>query len=123
MMIWERVVHVQLFICKTEIAEIFRAKCLFVNGSGCEGDECLMQAEQDSEYDDSEVEELKLKLIKYVIEKLNPMITQLNLIKEDKKKLKEFVSDNECEECGNFGISIKADFYPIGKCCYCGTEN
>lgn len=30
---------------------------------------------------------------------------------------------NECEECGNFGISIKADFYPIGKCCYCGTEN
>ena len=60
----ERVVHVQLFICKTEIAEIFRAKCLFVNGSGCEGDECLMQAEQDSEYDDSEVEELKLKLIK-----------------------------------------------------------
>lgn len=42
MMIWERVVHVQLFICKTEIAEIFRAKCLFVNGSGCEGDECLM---------------------------------------------------------------------------------
>lgn len=110
-------------ICKTEIAEIFRAKCLFVNGSGCEGDECLMQAEQDSEYDDSEVEELKLKLIKYVIEKLNPMIAQLNLIKEDKKKLKEFVSDNECEECGNFGISIKADFYPIGKCCYCGTEN
>ena len=104
MMIWERVVHVQLFICKTEIAEIFRAKCLFVNGSGCEGDECLMQAEQDSEYDDSEVEELKLKLIKYVIEKLNPMIAQLNLIKEDKKKLKEFVSDNECEECGNFGI-------------------
>ena len=56
MMIWESVVHVQLFICKTEIAEIFRAKCLFVNGSGCEGDECLMQAEQDSEYDDSEVE-------------------------------------------------------------------
>ena len=45
-----------------------------------------MQAEQDSEYDDSEVEELKLKLIKYVIEKLNPMIAQLNLIKEDKKK-------------------------------------
>ena len=82
-----------------------------------------MQAEQDSEYDDSEVEELKLKLIKYVIEKLNPMIAQLNLIKEDKKKLKEFVSDNECEECVNFGISIKADFYPIGKCCYCGTEN
>lgn len=37
--------------------------------------------------------------------------------------VKEFVSDNECEECGNFGISIKADFYPIGKCCYCGTEN
>ena len=53
-----------------------------------------MQAEQDSEYDDSEVEELKLKLIKYVIEKLNPMIAQLNLIKEDKKKLKEFVSEN-----------------------------
>ena len=26
------------------------------------------------------------------------MIAQLNLIKEDKKKLKEFVSDNECEE-------------------------
>ena len=30
MMIWERVVHVQLFICKTEIAEIFRAKCLLL---------------------------------------------------------------------------------------------
>jgi len=44
-----------------------------------------MQAEQDSEYDDSEVEELKLKLIKYVIEKLNPMIAQLNLIKEIRK--------------------------------------
>lgn len=51
----------------------------------------MRQAEQDSEYDDSEVEELKLKLIKYVIEKLNPMIAQLNLLKEDKKKLKEFV--------------------------------
>ena len=46
-----------------------------------------MQAEQDSEYDDSEVEELKLKLIKYVIEKLNPMIAQLNLIKEDVKNV------------------------------------
>ena len=41
------------------------------------------------------------------------MIAQLNLIKEDKKKLKEFVSDNECEECGNFGISIKADFIQL----------
>ena len=72
-----------------------------------------MQAEQDSEYDDSEVEELKLKLIKYVIEKLNPMIAQLNLIKEDKKKLKEFVSDNECEECGTLEYQLKLIFIQL----------
>ena len=73
-----------------------------------------MQAEQDSEYDDSEVEELKLKLIKYVIEKLNPMIAQLNLIKEDKKKLKEFVSDNESvKNVGTLEYQLKLIFIQL----------
>ena len=98
---------------QTEIAEIFRANASLLMEAVAKEMNVLMQAEQDSEYDDSEVEELKLKLIKYVIEKLNPMIAQLNLIKEDKKKLKEFVSDNECEECGNFGISLKLIFIQL----------
>lgn len=110
-------------VCKTENAEIFSANCHFVNGSGYEGDDCLMQAELDSEFDDSEVEELKHSLLKYVTEKLNPMIVKLNSIQHDKEKLKEFVGDNECEECGHFGLSVNDEFYPIGKCCYCGTEN
>lgn len=110
-------------ICKKETEELFRADCHFVNGSGYEGDDCLMEAELDSEYDDSEVEELKHSLLQYVTEQLNPMIVKLESIKQDKIKIREFVSDNECEECGHFGISIRDEFYPIGKCCYCGAEN
>ena len=41
---------------------------------------------------------------------------------QNKEKLREFVADNECEECGHLGVSINAEFYPIGKCCYCGNE-
>lgn len=109
-------------VCKTENVEIFTANCQFVNGSGYEGEDHLMQAEQDSEYNISEVEELKDKLLEYVTEQLNPMIVKLNSIQQNKEKLREFVADNECEECGHLGVSINAEFYPIGKCCYCGNE-
>ena len=26
-------------------------------------------------------------------------------------------------ECGEYGVSILDDFYPVGHCCYCGEEN
>lgn len=32
------------------------------------------------------------------------MIVKLDSIKKDKKKLREFVTDNECEKCGYFGF-------------------
>ena len=111
-----------LITCSVANIEIFNANCQFINGSGYEGEECLMQAELDSEYDDSEVNELKCNLLKYITEELNPMIAKLNSIQNNKKKLREFVSDGMCDECGNMGLSINAEFYPIGKCCYCGTE-
>ena len=82
----------------------------------------MIQAEQDSEYDISEMAELKHKLLKYVGEQLNPMVAKLNFIQQDKHKLRKFVEGKECKECGHLGVSINAEFYPIGKCCYCGTE-
>lgn len=33
------------------------------------------------------------------------------------------VSSEKCYECARAGISTDDDFYPVGHCCYCGTDN
>ena len=96
------------------------------NGSGYEDEnECVIMLESDSEYDESELVELKDEIGVYIAEELNPLI---GILKELKRAANyeggpEPVADFTCDECGKNGISILKKFYPVGRCCYCGTDN
>lgn len=64
-------------VCKIECRDgegktICSAEIRFHNGNGHEGEEGLMEADEDSEYDTSELEELREELFEYIDDKLNP---------------------------------------------------
>ena len=61
----------------------------------------------------------------YIQTKLNPFAAKLEELKIEVARHGGDlpVADFECFECEKMGVSINNDFYPLGKCCYCGTEN
>ncbi len=102
--------------------DICKAEIRFHNGNGHEGEECIMVATDNSEYDTSEMDDFRDELFD-AIESLNPYPAQLNALAYEHKGAVQFVADFPCEQCGKFGVSIDETFLPIGRCCYCGYEN
>ena len=115
-------------VCKIECRDgkgktICSAEISFRNGNGHEGQEGLMEADEDSEYDTSELEELREELFEYIDEKLNPYPGKLNAYVYENKGDNAWTADFACSQCGKFGVSINEEFLPIGRCCYCGWDN
>lgn len=115
-------------VCKIECRDgegktICSAEISFRNGNGHEGEEGLMEADEDSEYDTSELEELREELFEYIDEKLNPYPEKLDAYVYENKGDNAWIADFACSQCGKFGVSINEDFLPIGRCCYCGWDN
>ena len=115
-------------VCKIECRDgegktICSAEISFRNGNGHEGEEGLMEADEDSEYDTSELEELREKLFEYIDEKLNPYPEKLDAYVYENKGDNAWTADFACSQCGKFGVSIHEEFLPIGRCCYCGWDN
>lgn len=102
--------------------DICKAEIRFHNGNGHEGEECIMVATDNSEYDTSELDDFRDELFD-AIESLNPYPAQLNALAYEHKGAVQFVADFPCGQCGKFGVSIDETFLPIGRCCYCGYEN
>lgn len=104
---------------------VSKSECAYYNGSGHEGDEGFCVGDVDSEYDDTEIEEFVETVIDYIDNKLNPYINELSSLEYEAVRHggPEPVAEFACQECGNNGVSILDDFYPVGKCCYCGYEN
>lgn len=95
----------------------------FHNGNGYEGEECIMEASENSEYDSSEMNDLRDNLFGFIDEGLNPYQGKLNTYIYENKGLNDWTADFACIQCGKFGVSINADFLPVGRCCYCGCDN
>lgn len=115
-------------VCKIECRDgkgktICSAEISFRNGNGHEGEEGLMEADEDSEYDTSELEELREELFEYIDGKLNPYPGKLDAYVYENKGDNAWTADFACSQCGKFGVSINEDFLPIGRCCYCGWDN
>ena len=115
-------------VCKIECRDgegktICSAEISFRNGNGHEGEEGLMEADEDSEYDTSELEELREKMFEYIDEKLNPYPEKLDAYVYENKGDNAWTADFACSQCGKFGVSIHEEFLPIGRCCYCGWDN
>lgn len=115
-------------VCKIECRDgegktICSAEISFRNGNGHEGEEGFMEADEDSEYDTSEIEELREKLFEYIDEKLNPYPEKLDAYVYENKGDNAWTADFACSQCGKFGVSIHEEFLPIGRCCYCGWDN
>lgn len=109
--------------CKnSEGEELFKAEIRFHNGSGFENSDGLMEPDDSTEYDDSEIEEFKDNLID-AINHLNPYPAILGGLEYESKGCDTFVADFPCEQCRKFGVSVNKVFLPIGRCCYCGYEN
>lgn len=102
---------------------ICSAEIHFHNGNGYEGEEGLMEASEDSEYDFSELNDLRDELFEYIDEKLNPYPEKLNAYVYENKGDNAWTADFACSQCGKFGVSINEEFLPIGRCCYCGWDN
>ena len=71
-------------VCKIECRDgegktICSAEISFRNGNGHEGEEGLMEADEDSEYDTSELEELREELFEYIDDKLITHGQQISL--------------------------------------------
>ncbi len=103
-------------------AVIGTAEVRFHNGNGAEGEEGIMVAYDSTEYDTSELEDLKAELF-YGIETLNPYQQKLDVLTYESKGAEEYVADFPCEQCGKFGVSVNGAFMTIGRCCYCGYEH
>lgn len=104
---------------------ITSAECYYHNGSGREGDDGACIADSDSEFEASELDGFKEEIFNYVKSDLNPFVRKIQAM-ENQETLngKETqIADFPCECCGNYGISIAEELFPIGKCCYCGYEN
>lgn len=115
-------------VCKIECRDgegktICSAEISFRNGNGHEGEEGLMEADEDSEYDTSELEELREEMFEYIDEKLNPYPEKLDAYVYENKGDNAWTADFACSQCGKFGVSIHEEFLPIGRCCYCGWDN
>ncbi|MDD4593047.1 MAG: hypothetical protein PHG06_21900 [Parabacteroides sp.] len=102
--------------------EICKAEVHFHNGNGYEGEEGIMVATDDSEYDTSELDDFRDELFD-AIESLNPYPAKLDALAYENKGAVQFVANFPCEQCGKLGVSIDETFLPIGRCCYCGYEN
>lgn len=107
---------------KEDGGDICKAEIHFHNGNGSEGENGLMEADENTEYDTSELDDFKEELIA-AIDELNPYPAKAEAIAHRNKGVDRVVADFACEQCGKFGISIDEEFLPIGKCCYCGWEN
>ena len=82
-----------------------------------------MEASEDSEYDSSELNDLRDELFEYIDEKLNPYPKKLDAYVYENKGDNAWTADFACSQCGKFGVSINEEFLPIGRCCYCGWDN
>ena len=111
-------------MCKDGIGEIIcSAEIHFHNGNGYEGEEGLMEASEDSEYDSSELADFEEQLFEYIDENLNPYPAKLNAHVYENKGDNDWTADFACEQCGRIGVSINEEFLPVGRCCYCGWDN
>ena len=102
--------------------EICKAEVHFHNGNGYEGEEGIMEATDDSEYNTSELDDLRDELFA-TIESLNPYPAKLDALANESKGGVQFVADFPCEQCGKFDVSVNETFLPVDQCCYCGYEN
>ncbi len=102
--------------------KICSAEIRFHNGNGVEGENGLMEATDNTEYDTSELDEFKEELFA-AIDTLNPYPAEAEAIAHRSKGIEQVTADFACEQCSKFGVSICEEFLPIGKCCYCGWEN
>jgi len=107
---------------KEDGTDVCQAEVHFHNGNGFEGENGLMEADENTEFDTSELEDFKTELIA-AIDELNPYPAEAEAIAHRSKGVDRVVADFACEQCGKFGISIDEEFLPVGKCCYCGWEN
>ena len=106
----------------SEGEEICSAEVRFHNGDGREGDNGLMEATENTEYDTSELDEFKDELFS-AIDSLNPYPAKAEAIVHRSKGIDRVLADFPCEQCGKYGVSIDEEFLPVGKCCFCGWEN
>ncbi len=101
------------------------ASIYYHNGNGHENIfEGTVEVYSESSLNEEEIDAF-IEELKTAIEEFNPYIAM--------KESMEYavateggtppVADFPCEECGNLGISICEDFYPYGRCCYCGYDN
>lgn len=112
--------------CRRDGTEIFRTVLEYHNGSGMEDTfEGKIVLNSESYYDTEDLDEFKDELKDYIEEKLNPLIYKKESLEYTAATSggAEPVADIPCMECGKYGISISEDFYPLGRCCYCGEEN
>ena len=107
--------------------ELFSANLHYHNGSGYEDtiEGGMVVLDSESTYDDSELDDFKQQLKEYIENGLNPLIQKLEELEYGAQRHggSEPVADFPCCECEKNGISIMNEFYPIGRCCYCGTDN
>ena len=101
---------------------LIKAEIHYHNGDGFENEEGAMEAEENSEYDTSELDDFKEELFT-AIENLNPYPELANAIAYREKGIIQVLADFPCEQCGKLGISLVDELLPVGKCCYCGWEN
>lgn len=107
---------------KEDGTEVCQAEIHFHNGNGSEGENGLMEANENTEHDASELNDFEEELIA-AIDDLNPYPAILEALAYETKGTEQFVADIPCEQCGKFGVSVNEALLPIGKCCYCGYEH
>lgn len=111
-------------ICQKKNGEIIsKAEIRWHNGNGNEGDNGFMLPNEDSELDESELDDFMEALLYYIENELNPYPGKLEAIIYANKGYNDVVADFPCEECGEYGVSVNKDFLKEGRCCYCGYEN
>lgn len=98
---------------------ICNAEVRFHNGHGSEGEDGLMEADENTEYDASELADFTEELIA-AIDELNPYPTKLDDLAYECKGSEQFVADFPCEQCGELMVSVNEGFLPVGQCGYCG---
>ena len=102
--------------------ELCKAEIRFHNGDGYEGEEGMMEASENTEYDTSELEAFRDSLV-LAIESLNPYPDILGALAYENKGEPGVVAKFPCWQCGNPGVSIDESFLTVGRCCFCGCEH
>lgn len=118
--------YLKLFCSNEKGDEICCAELHYHNGAGYVDDfEGVAVATSDSEYDDSQLENLEEELRDYLDEDFNPLVKKMQAIQYEAGRHggEEPVAYFPCWECDREGVSIMEDLYPIGHCIYCGTDN